>query len=638
MREIRAFVGHSFSADDQDVVRKFLEYFDQISGLLPHFSWTHAQHAEPVGIVDKVMSLIDDRNTFIAIVTKKERVATPVAFTAQRLRRNTYSISGEKLEWKTSDWVIQEIGLAIGRGLSLILLVEDGCRRPGALDGNVEFIPFRREAPSDAFGPLLEMLTSLSPPANSQGGQAAAESPEPEKPIASSVPSEGLVPEPSWGRGQYEGALIRRIIGGETAEADAISAAYLSTPEGQNPQIQAEWNAQYELWKIIFDQGGSVQRIKQQLEIVRTPSTLESYGGALSHFGASVDVGDTFLQAADMATATSEKMRLLGRAALSYTKSATSLSAARALNEMRSIVCDKRELEVELLNTICDISEEVKDWELWLEATERLVEIDPDSDERFQLAYRHAEEGRNDLALVHYTNIPFGKRSDMAWNNLGVSLDHFKMPSKSVAAYSTAAGMGSSLAMSNIAYKYMASGFVERADEMFQKGLDATDPHPNAAEGLAKLRRLHDEESAKLTDIINGSKLKADFYRRLGRAISAPPLAESPGYWRSSVTDLEMTIAADRLVLHGAYEQSQQNALSFGGSTVRPVKRTVRYEGTIVGRRAAGVVKRTSDAPSFLAIGNDGDEFAMIFEEDGRISVMENPKSSSPTFYELVRI
>ena len=43
----------------------------------------------------------------------------------------TRKVNEAALCWKTSDWVIQEIGLATGRGLELILLVEDGVRRPG---------------------------------------------------------------------------------------------------------------------------------------------------------------------------------------------------------------------------------------------------------------------------------------------------------------------------------------------------------------------------------------------------------------------------------------------------------------------------------------------------------------------------
>lgn len=639
MNEIKAFVGHSFSPEDQEVVRKFLDYFTQVSGSLSHFSWTHAQHAEPIGIVDKVLGLIEDCNTFIAIVTKKERVIAPNGLSPSMLNKTKYIVDGSRLEWKTSDWVIQEIGLAIGRGLFLIILLEDGCRKPGDLDGNIEFIPFRREAPSDAFGQLLEMLSSLSPPARLQGGQAAADPSEPQLPSTDVVRDESdLTPEPSWGKERYEGALIRHLISGHKDEADAITAAYLSTPEGKNLESQAEWNAKYEFWKILLSNDGSIQRVKEQVELARTSSTLESYGSALSKFGESEEVGEQFLAAAEISTGHSEKARLLVRAAHSFANSGVKIRALGAINEIRSIVTKDPSLETFLLDGVRRIAEIQKDWELWLEATERLVEINPDSEDRFQLAYRHSEAGRNDLALMHYNNIPSERRTDMAWNNLGVGLDRFNMPAKAASSYARAVDMGSSLAMSNVGYKYLNAGFIEHAAEMFKKGVDAEYPHSNAAEGLAKVQRINDEESARFEEIIGACKRKADFYKRLGRAISASTPEEVSGLWQSPVANLQMTISEGRITFYGEYEQAQQNALHLHGAN-RSVKRSIRYEGTIVGRRAAGVVKRTSDAPtSLMAIGSEGDEFAMIFEDSGHISVMENPKSPSPVFYDLQRV
>ncbi len=77
MTEIRAFIGHSFTDDDAEVVRKFLAYFGQLSKLGLNFSWDHAEAAEPKVLADKVMSLISDKNVFIGICTKKERVIPP---------------------------------------------------------------------------------------------------------------------------------------------------------------------------------------------------------------------------------------------------------------------------------------------------------------------------------------------------------------------------------------------------------------------------------------------------------------------------------------------------------------------------------------------------------------------------------
>jgi hypothetical protein len=67
MTSIRAFVGHSFTEDDTEIVGKFLKYFDQLSESPIGFSREHAEGAEPNLLVEKVLSLLQDRNLFIAI-------------------------------------------------------------------------------------------------------------------------------------------------------------------------------------------------------------------------------------------------------------------------------------------------------------------------------------------------------------------------------------------------------------------------------------------------------------------------------------------------------------------------------------------------------------------------------------------
>lgn len=163
MDEIRAFVGHSFFEEDSGIVGRFLNYFDQIAKLHPTFSWEHAESAEPKLLAEKVMALINGKNTFIGICTRKERAAEESVFSNVFLQPLYRKAKASDLQWKTSDWIIQEIGLAKGRGLEIILLVEEGVRRPGGLQGDVEYIPFNRITPEKAFGKILEMITALSP-------------------------------------------------------------------------------------------------------------------------------------------------------------------------------------------------------------------------------------------------------------------------------------------------------------------------------------------------------------------------------------------------------------------------------------------------------------------------------------------
>jgi len=142
MSNIKAFVAHSFLDCDAEVIGKFLKYFEGLSKALPEFFWEHAEAAEPKDLAEKVLRIIADKNVFIGICTKKE-----LALTSQNPSRvpflNSFIFLRESdLQWKTSDWIIQEIGMARALGLTIVLLIENGVRKPGGLQGDVEYISF----------------------------------------------------------------------------------------------------------------------------------------------------------------------------------------------------------------------------------------------------------------------------------------------------------------------------------------------------------------------------------------------------------------------------------------------------------------------------------------------------------------
>lgn len=128
MSKIRAFIGHSFTDDDEELVRQFLDFFNQLARMNMNFSWEHAVPAEPKELAEKVMSLLSGKNVFIAICTKKEQVIAPKVLNKSLFRPNHFFAQKNEFYWKTSDWIIQEIGLAKGKGLELILLLENGTK------------------------------------------------------------------------------------------------------------------------------------------------------------------------------------------------------------------------------------------------------------------------------------------------------------------------------------------------------------------------------------------------------------------------------------------------------------------------------------------------------------------------------
>ncbi|HEY0909893.1 MAG TPA: hypothetical protein VGD75_06625, partial [Bradyrhizobium sp.] len=62
MTLIRAFVGHSFTAEDASIVRAFTDYLTELQNTLPSFSWQHAERAEPNTLTDKVLRIARAQN------------------------------------------------------------------------------------------------------------------------------------------------------------------------------------------------------------------------------------------------------------------------------------------------------------------------------------------------------------------------------------------------------------------------------------------------------------------------------------------------------------------------------------------------------------------------------------------------
>ena len=266
MSQITAFVGHSFTSDDERIVSAFLKYFDQIKNMNIGFSWEHAEPAEPKALAEKVLRLIDDKNVFIGICTGKESVIA-----SDKLRRgllNTKVLLSEERNYiaKTSDWIIQEIGLAMGRKMDLILLLENGVRPPGGLQGNLEYISFDRNAAERSFGKILEMIQALRPKIIKlvQAGESETTGAPPEVVEDENKKSiEKRQPKPEWQRRDYEHALLDSMFAGKDEDTKLIYDTYLSTSEGQQVENQASWAAFNEYMRLLTGKGGRLAKLEQ---------------------------------------------------------------------------------------------------------------------------------------------------------------------------------------------------------------------------------------------------------------------------------------------------------------------------------------------------------------------------------------
>lgn len=612
MTSVRAFVGHSFLEQDAELVRKFTDFLDTLKGGAHDFDWVHATEARPEEVSAKVQELIDGKNLFVGICTRNERVVKNNLF-RPTLLRNRLTAREEDVEWKTSDWIIQEIGLAIGRGMSLLLLIEDGVRQPGGLQGNLEYISFSRELPEQAFSRILEMINALE----LQSG-AAAEAGVPESTTSNLSNNSKRVqdkergaPEETWEPKDYEWGYISGLLEKNEKQSNRISKAYLEKIKDKSNETQSEWNAFCELQKLRWTDHGNLDSIVKFATAHKNNSIIQSRAAhAYLFFDDTKNAKKHFRQAVDCEDDTAQKIVLLGEIAQIEQKSEDQKKLLSIVEEMRNLT-DAPKLENKLLAILASLSGWYKDEKLKIAMLERELAINPtDTQNRFQLAYLHSQNNNEDLAMYHYEKIPLNKRDGTTWNNLGVSYQHFNMQAKSVAAYKNAAKKGETLAMSNIAYLLMNSGFMHEAKERIEEAQQRPNYHDSVVTSLTRLNEIPNEENKTHKEKLKGTGKRSDFFSYVGEHVWKTTPKQVPQKMVDKNCVLDVSLEDGTFFATGTFNKETKGTdladyLASANTPAKPEKYRVEYSGQLVGSVIIGNMTKIrlaeSQKPSSLS-------------------------------------
>jgi hypothetical protein len=119
VREATAFVGHSFSDDDAEVVKNIIDFLSRLG-----LKCSTGKRPEARGVSEKVRERIAAAEIFVGVFTQRDKKVD-----------GTYT---------TTSYTIEEKSTAISLGKRLLLFVEDGVSDFGGLQGDHEYIPFKR--------------------------------------------------------------------------------------------------------------------------------------------------------------------------------------------------------------------------------------------------------------------------------------------------------------------------------------------------------------------------------------------------------------------------------------------------------------------------------------------------------------
>jgi tetratricopeptide (TPR) repeat protein len=615
MSQLSAFVGHSFLEVDEVVVSRIHTMLNSISTLMPEFTWDHAQSAEPKVLSQKVKEKMQGKNLFIGICTAKENAILSEDLKLSFFRwiqKDILICKRSKLQSKTSDWIIQEIGMAVGRDMQLVLLIEEGVRMPGGLQGDLEYIAFRRDQPERCYEKLAEMLRSLIPVSPKIGESqqvAAAVGVSKAADVPDSIP-EFLIPAISWTAADYISRYGIAIAIGQEQAIQKILKAFGESPFVDLPDPKAAFEATAISARADFHHGEWVVPLQELL--LKYPNTEGPHKVLAGRYEEASDhalAAKHYELAAGFSKVILSKVRLLIDAAEQNVKAGTSGKAHELLSQATELIHANPNVEKDGMVRLAEYWKAIENIEMYTACLERALELAPDAySSRFDLAYKYSEMNLENHALFHYRQHLKINEDPSARNNLGVSAIANKLPITGISAYEKAHVEGNTLATSNLVFALLEAGFLRQAAELCDEGLRKPEPNPRLYEAKARCDRALTEESEKEAKILETTSLRRAALRSVGRSSILKVNQPIPERWLDSQCELTAVVTESRFVLKGSFTRKEQGTLGgllLGKFEAVERRYTVLYEGVLVGHSFVGTVKTNSDTQSSSLLGGD---------------------------------
>jgi tetratricopeptide (TPR) repeat protein len=467
------------------------------------------------------------------------------------------------------------------------------------------------------------------------------------------VSEEWWKPEPGWTEVQYDFALMHVIGTGEDEQRiKVLNDGYAKSEHASRNDNKARWQALAEYYRLVHGKNGTIKNLKKLADDFPASSGVrEQLGRALAKFGEDREAGHTFEKAADLASTADERARLLARAVQAYSEAKQPDETFRVTKRMREEVQAAPDAESRALRALVSIAKNDNDQQASIPLLERIIELRPDDREaRFELAYAHSQNSNHALALLHYSKIPEHERGGATWNNVGAESDNLELPGEAVEAYRRAETENETLAMSNLATKFLKAGFLSEAKAQCERALKLEDPHRNVGFVWSQAKALPEDERKRRDVFFAKAAPISDFLRQFGRAVMRPAPESLPIIWASPEGLVTVTTKGNKFTAEGSYEQSNLfgGLFGLGGALtvgVSPPKEEYRvtYSGELNGRTVRGSVyrRREGDAekpPTLLSTADPKPTVLMVLTDDGNeLKVMEGLKGTDARFYTIRR-
>ena len=482
---LSAFVGRSFLDQDEAVWATFRAMFESLAPM--GFRFEDAKGSRPKPVSDKVKAGISRNTLYIAILTRRERISTKESPT---LFQRLFPPRESSPRWTTSNWVVQEIGYAIGRDLRVLRLIESGVEYPATdLDADREWIGFERGNIPACFNRLTAMIATLI---------AETIPPEPITTQKAEPPSVAAHLEPSPpSQSQLFADMVKHLREGnpEAAELAKVKLIQQSSPEE---------GLLYET--VYLGRRAANGDEKGLAELHRLAGQHPSSGSpvvGLSRYFATV--GD-HRRAADVLIDSLPRLAagdlpwVLSEAAIALKEDGRSQQAKQILKEHLNQTTDGK-VRAGLWKSLSQVAVDLGNDDIESGALEAALEEQPtDLSLRFDLAYKYSKMSLHEMSAFHYGCL---ENNPTAHNNLGIEYEALGWPFAQIEEYE-AASAEELLARANLAHVYLSKGFAKEAKMHAEAALASTEDNTRLRARTA------------LDEVENGIKREREAIEKLG--------------------------------------------------------------------------------------------------------------------------
>lgn len=641
---MKAFIGRDFDKKYDLLIQKIVEHIEAHD-----IKCIDAKKARSKSIDEKITDLILECEIFVGVFTcdkpicQKEKIA--------------WFCNPRKIkEYSTSNWVIQESGFAIGCDRGLILLIEEGIHDFPKLQGNIDYVPFKRNSIEESFTKLSEIINDVK---TKVAGGMVEKTAEESKQLDSSKFKEQLEKSKEETRDKKD-EVLDKIIGALRDDKDYSKAQEIFEKEAKSLLDDYDrpfWYALILRESHTLDDNSAfdkLQNLAQENE--DNPSVIKQLAYYYKDIGEFRKAKETFLLAAGKyAINDVEKRKGLIN---TYVQAAWCLSLDDkyndAINMLNKLLFDSNlaDQKAEILEALARICKENTNLDNFFAHSEAALDINPyNNNLRFELAYAYSNNNNEKLALRHYKKLTdIIKKHRFGLNNLGVSYDRLNLIGKSAESYLKAADNDVVMAMGNLAHKYLAAGFVNKAKEQLERANTLinreTEAQPRVGSAQKKLEDLLESENKQEKAFLTEARKESHYRVRYSNALCSDMNITKDGIdgiwetpWGNGKLNFDENIKSFNIKIQKEIDQSLLSLLlepRFGIPKPEPKKKfqNISIEGTFegLGGKYNIRISEGKEAPTLLTGEADATGHLILNDDLNNMSVMEKTKDGKIEF------